>query len=543
LPGRIALAAGALALCLAVYLLRLDHVVGQAWDDAWYVLLAQALATGHGYTLVNSPVPGIVPSLYPPAFPGLLALAYRLLPAFPDNVWLLKSVSIAATLGVGLVTYRYLTRERALPVSLAFGIALATALSPVLVFLATSTVMSECVFTLTQLATIAVVEQGVRTERDSSASAWLVAGGALAAFSFLTRSISIALLVAVLLYLLQRRRWRGALVFTATVVLLVAPWVLYSRAHPTSPEQSYQGNIVRGYSSVFWQRIGGDSLSGTITAGELPARLWANTVDIVGSRLAIVLVPTTLDIFKQGNQVPPRQTSPISLALSALLAAGFVVAVRDRLTLAEIVVPLTLTATVVWPWDPTRFLAPLVPLLFFYVVTGCRIAGGLRGGAWEARAPRLVAGCLVGALLALTLYEHIAYIGRERSRPLAERSQWARRFAEHERMYEWIRDQLPADAILAAQNPAQVYLFTGRHTIASDRPIEHWETWTRLGVRYLARTSFTPLPPIDTADVTYRDVYLGHGELNLRVLDLGPVATRVPWGTTQRPTVTVAPGQ
>jgi hypothetical protein len=98
-------------------------------------------------------------------------------------------------------------------------------------------------------------------------------------------------------------------------------------------------------------------------------------------------------------------------------------------------------------------------------------------------------------------------------------------------MYGWIRDHLPPDAIIAAQNPAQVYLFTGGQTIASDRPTEHWETWKRLNVRYLARTSFTPLPPIDTADLSYHDVYLPHGELNLRVLDLDPVATRVPWGT------------
>ena len=46
-------------LCLAVYLLRLDRVAGLLQDDGWYILLAKALASGQGYTLINSPTAGI----------------------------------------------------------------------------------------------------------------------------------------------------------------------------------------------------------------------------------------------------------------------------------------------------------------------------------------------------------------------------------------------------------------------------------------------------------------------------------------------------
>ncbi len=51
-----------LAAFFVVYLLRLDRVVGMFMDDAWYALLGQALATGQGYTLINSPTPGILPT-------------------------------------------------------------------------------------------------------------------------------------------------------------------------------------------------------------------------------------------------------------------------------------------------------------------------------------------------------------------------------------------------------------------------------------------------------------------------------------------------
>ena len=73
-------------------------------DDAWYVMLAKALAEGRGYWLVNAPLDGILPG-YPPGFPALLSLVFYLRPEFPDNVWLLKSVSIAAMLGVAMLSY------------------------------------------------------------------------------------------------------------------------------------------------------------------------------------------------------------------------------------------------------------------------------------------------------------------------------------------------------------------------------------------------------------------------------------------------------
>ncbi|MBL8190262.1 MAG: hypothetical protein JNK38_19755, partial [Acidobacteria bacterium] len=64
-PGRLKLI-GAISLvgCLLIYLLRLDRVVGLFVDDGWYVLLAKSLATGQGYSLINSPSSGILP-LYP----------------------------------------------------------------------------------------------------------------------------------------------------------------------------------------------------------------------------------------------------------------------------------------------------------------------------------------------------------------------------------------------------------------------------------------------------------------------------------------------
>jgi hypothetical protein len=53
------MAAGAVIVTLAVYLLRLDLVVGQYVDDAWYVMLAQSIASGQGFHLISAPTPDL----------------------------------------------------------------------------------------------------------------------------------------------------------------------------------------------------------------------------------------------------------------------------------------------------------------------------------------------------------------------------------------------------------------------------------------------------------------------------------------------------
>src|SRR5262245_45942139 len=214
---------------LAVYLLRLDKVVGLMVDDAWYVLLAKALATGQGYTVANSPTPGIHP-LYPPGFPFLLSIFYRISPNFPDNVWLLKSVSIVAMMAAGVLIYRYFIRTRALPAGIALLIAVATAISPPLVFLATSTVMSECFFTF---VSIVAAERSASAMREGSRKAilYVVGSAGLASYAFFTRSIAVALVGSVFLYFLKERLVRAALIFGVAIALFAGPWAIYSRLH------------------------------------------------------------------------------------------------------------------------------------------------------------------------------------------------------------------------------------------------------------------------------------------------------------------------
>jgi len=525
--------AGAVILVLSIYLLRLDDAVGMIVDDAWYVLLAKALATGQGYSLINSPSPGIMP-FYPPGFPFLLSLVYRLWPHFPQNLWLLKAVSIAAMMGLGVLSYFYFKRDREQPPAVAFGMAVAAATIPSLVFLATSSVMSECVFSAIQLLSIVAMERCVREGKGKQAWRYALLGGSLVALSFLTRSMAIGLVVAAAAYLLKARLWQSAAIYTATVVLLVGPWMLYSRAHAVTPEQRLEqgGSIVQSYGTQFWQQAAGYASSGTISADELPERVWQNVSEIVKYDVGSSVFYSLFRTPEPGEKMRVGEASRmLSLGLSVLLLIGFISMVHERITLAEIALPLSLATTLTWGWEQFRLLLPLLPFFIFYLLMGVRAVQRAHQRLHHTERvqtnslPLLIAVCLV---VVFNVQAHVKYIQRKYNPVATERVKWVRSFEENQEMFNWMRERLPKEEVITAQNPALVHLYTGHKTVTFDEPAGHWEKWKQLGIRYLVRSSPYPLPH-DPTENKYKLVYRQPGALNLRIVDFGPQSSRVPW--------------
>ncbi|MFN0087363.1 MAG: hypothetical protein ACKVX9_18380 [Blastocatellia bacterium] len=521
----------------AIYLLRLDRVVGLFTDDAWYVLLAKGLASGQGYSIVNSPTPGILP-LYPPAFPFLLSLLFRISPDFPDNVWLLKSVSIAAMLGTGVLAYRYFVRDRELPAPWALAIAVGAVLSPPLVFLATSTVMSESVFALVFLATIVVMERCVRAGSGARGMLLAVAGAALASAGFLTRSIAFSLVVAGGLYLLKARLVRSAIVFGAAVAIFAGPWMIYSRLHAPTPEQQREqgGHIVLPYSTQFWQRRAGFDYLGNVTAAELPGRVAGNLKEIAGRDIGRIVATPIFEALrdpfaesrKQNVQEGGRgETLWFSFALSLFVVVGLAAALRRKTTMAELAIPLSLGIIALWPWETFRFVLPLIPFVIFYLMMGVRMLGELHASLRKQAPGRLGNGLALGVLLAIVavnLYGNVNYIRKYAGGDSLDRPQWLQIFDNTEDLLKWTASQLPADAVIATNNAPLVHLYTGRKTISADDPAANWENWERMKVRYMVLIPIY-FDPAEAADTKYRVVYRVRANPLFRVLDLGePVA-------------------
>lgn len=526
----------AVAVFLAVYLLRMDRIVGLFVDDAWYALLAKSLATGQGYQLINSPSPGIFP-VYPPVYPFLLSLVYRLWPDFPNNAMLLKSVSVAAMFVVGVASYKHFNRDRQWPQLLSLICALTVTLMPGLVFLATSSAMSECVFTCFQLLAVLVIESAAQAEDTKTETRNVILGGALAAITFLTRSIGLAVIGAGFVYLLKERKWRSAAVFALAVMIVAGPWTLYSRNHqPTAEQRTEQGGmIVQDYSAQFWQQRAGDTSSGKIELGSLPDRMWANAMKIVGNNTIMIFAP----MFHRSPKISGEETLEtgktshgLSYLLGLFLLLGFAFSVRRRLAVAEITVAFTLLITCAWPWDTFRFLLPLTPFLLAYLLEAFRGTRDFINQKMEVKAtgtPWRAMAVVTGLLLALLIYDHSIYLAKRSDLSRAEYLPWRAIFNENLEALKWIKEKTPEDALVCSLNPAMVYMYTGRKSVASNNPEANWENWKRLNVRYYAYLSVYPIADPGMGEGRFDQVYRSKKSLKLRVMDLGRKEARLPW--------------
>lgn len=483
-------AAALIVLCVAlpIYLVRLNTAAGLVVDDGWYVMLAKALADGLDYELINAPVAGILPG-YPPGFPALLSIVFRVLPEFPENVWLLKSVSIAAMLAVGVLAYAYV-RRRQIEHELGVCIAVAVTITPALVFLATSTLMTESVFTMLQLATVLLIHRSADAGEERRTSMLTITAALTASAAVLIRSAGIGLALAGGLWLLKERMWKRAAMFGAAVAICLLPWLVYARLNAPTPAQQllHGGSIVYSYGEQFWMRWAGYPAAGVATVRDLPARVGTNLEDIFARGIGGLFIPTLLRGpsesgeemvalggamgLTRGSMGVAGATMAVSLVLSAIVVVGFVQVSRARVTVGEVLVIVSLAITLIWPFWTFRFVIPLAPYLFFYLAMGIR-----------AVAPVNVAPLVFLCFIGLNLSDHARYVLAARDVE-ANRVSWLMQSRGTDEVLDWAKRNL-RDGVVATTNPGLVYLRTGHRTVAFDKPMDDWTVWRRRGVRYV----------------------------------------------------------
>lgn len=328
-------------LCLVpIYLAGLRvPAVGLYHDDGVYLVTAKALAEGHGYRIISLPDEPRQ-TKYPPVFPSLLALTWRMAPAFPANVWLLKLTPLIASLAWFLLTWR-LYGALGMPASLRPLAVACTVAAPWTVYLSV-TLLSETTFAALCTATLLVLEG--QTERRPSA-ARIAAAASLAAAAVLTRTAGVALVAAVFGWLLLARRDPGrALLFGGVVSAWVAPWAVWIAS---APDAGFYG--VSNYAS--WNIL---TSSLTVTRAMQVRVGLSNLLWSLSAPSYVFGVPASA--FTMGVTI-------------AMLAAGVLASgVRHRVSLWFLVCYVMLILG--WAWPPHRFIVVVAPLGLWIALAG-----------------------------------------------------------------------------------------------------------------------------------------------------------------------------
>ncbi len=384
--------------------------VGLHYDDGAWLVAAKTIAAGHGYTVDSLPDPA--QQTRPPLFAAILAL-FALVSRQP--VWL-KLLPLGCT-----VAWLALTRKLLLKMGASRNDALwlvgLTAACPIVLLLGTN-LLAESLFALLVTAALLMLLEG-----------HALATGILAGLATLTQTAGVALIVACIFTLVARRRFRGAVIFTAVSMAMVAPWFGWSLAQ-----------AARDYANHTY-------LASTIFTG-----LAANEKLVVLARNLYLVIASPSSLLTGGWSGTPAMIATVVVLLWSLFVR--------RQFLPDLFIALYCIALLFRTSPPQRLIAPILPLALWLVWRVFRLMR-LR----EALA------ALAVVIMVLPLWATAIRIPATVSNGyFPSDSGPADNWHNMRNLFAFVRDNTPEQSVLLANLDPAFYLNTGRKTIRGFTP-------------------------------------------------------------------------
>ena len=428
------------AICLYLYAAHF-RAVGLFHDDGIYLVNAKALYEGAGYRTAS--LPDSPPQTkYPPVYPLILSLLWRLSPSFPDNIHLMRLFSVLCGVSVLFLAWSYLQLKvsyKTLPAliflsALAFNFYFA---------IFAGMVMSEMPFILFSMASLVLF---LHYERHGG-NPGLWTSFLFAVIAFYTRTIGAALFLSFVLWFLYQRRFKAAFLFSGITLAAVLPWFYWVSINAPATD-----SLVSAYYSSYssWFLLANQPISYDIP---FFVKLFAS---MVGS------IPLLLR--------PPFGVSLPSLIFDIFclffLLAGILNQLKRSPSVDTFYLIITAAIVAVWTpgWEPMRFLVPVLPIMLFCLMDGIRTVKedlaalsprfrNLVRPLWLTGVATLLAGVfLVGIPRTPGLIRGAYY----NSEPL---------FACMEEATRWIGNNTKKEAVIASHLDPLVYLLSGRQAV------------------------------------------------------------------------------
>ena len=471
---------GALLLIwLALWIPRLHGPIDLRWDASTYYVLGTALAEGKGYRLLNEP--GEIESVqYPPLLPLIVAAHQRIMGTtdFVKAGFALRLFYFALS-GLYLLTIYALARKLLAPLPALF-VGISTALSFYSFLHISDTLYAEMPFALLSMLFLLCHQRGDRR-------LYAAVTGFFGVAAYLLRTAGLALLAAWVAESLIRRRFRQAVIRTATAAIPVLLWQAHiwrvttsdEYHHPTYTYQRapyYYANTTYGENSRLVDPFRPEL--GRITFRDLPGRVARNLAAVPISLGESALVDSRFGI--PGHERKSSRALYVCLVVAGLCAlAGAALVAMDRHWFLSLYFALMMGLIVLTPWKEQfwRYFAPVTPLTLIFVMLALlamRRWLTYRNAQWGRIAGALVATVPVAGMLLVQLAVAIYFLrtmrpvsyydvsGRERVlRLLTYEPHWH----SLDSTFEWIRRHARASAVVATAVPHLAYLRAGHKAV------------------------------------------------------------------------------
>lgn len=437
---------------------------GDFHDDSVYYVTAKSLASGGGYRIESLPGEP-AQTKYPPLYPLLLSVAWRIDPHFPHNLPLAAWISWLALPAV-LAQLPLLFRRLGLSRRRTWLALILFAVNPYVTLFSTQ-LLSEMLFLALALAAMLLVEGGLDPGTSPGMRIFLeVAAGVVGGLAYLTRSAGIVLLAAAVIYLWAEKKPGLALLFGAVTLPFVGGWMLWSRLNQVltnDPSLIYYTDYfrnqlyslsLRDFHLYVWRNV--DALLWGLGALIVPKVTGSWLLKVLAQVIAVAMIAGIVRMVRRGQGV----LYAMFAAIGAVLLCVCTFPANERLVL---------------PFFPLALAGLVVETEHFYETA--RV--GLRH---KDRSQRVAASGLSG-VFALILAGALAlqiYVGQMFMREDAEHHR--ARIAARTPAYEWARTNLPADASVLATEDVMFYLHIGRHAMRPSLPPSLWYREDRVGI-------------------------------------------------------------
>ena len=418
-------------------------------DDTIYYVCAKAWATGQGHRIISLPQQPWQ-TKYPPVFPLLLSLVWRITPEFPSNLQL-ATVLCWLMLPALLWLIRILYRRYDFPAWWAWIMIAVLAVNPYVQLFSTS-LLSEVLFTLTLLGVLLIAPRSA------------VIAGLLAGLAYLTRTAALPLVVAVPAVFVMRRQWRNATLFVGAMAPFLVGWAIWTAGHRlqnADPYLLYYVDYVRYQLYI-------------VNSSNFGLVFWHNLEALLNSAGNIVL--------------PFSESFPTRILLQtigvAIIAGVYRLArEREQVRAYAIYAALSSAMLVVWHYPPTpRFLFPLFPLLL--AGFSFQLAHTITVIRKAYSDPRQKGAAIVFAAVLMLLAVPVARMNWSFLFEIAPETQagYRRLRSDNITIARRINSELPPtakimipnDATAFAANDVTLYLLTGRHAMSMMFPSSLW---------------------------------------------------------------------
>lgn len=379
--------------------------------DATYFELARSIVEKGAYVFDFR-----TETMFPPGFPTILALVYRLTGVSVPVAY--HVAAVVAVLGL-LATYELLRRVENRAVAVAICLVLAT--SPSLFSFVTSMIFAEMPYFFFSMAALLLALKIDQPKPLKAQAGWILLLGVTLVLAVMTRSVGIALLGGLFLWIAvsvftNRQLVRARIIkfFIPLLLALVVQGLWSGWAKQRQVEQWSIGGWPHSYMSQLLLKDGNDPELGRATLGDIPGRIATNLTHRAAEVSQLLFRRETATHF---------WSSPVIIGLILLIGIGLATSLwkgggqpHDWYFLCHEAIFL------VWPWGTeTRFVLPVVPLAWLYLWRGGKVMKTLLDRRTRVAAIGLA---FLGTFLAFESAEVAIHASAKRWEPLLASLFW-----------------------------------------------------------------------------------------------------------------------